>query len=167
MHVADATNEPKNTAILANDAELNVAQLVHATGWSEATIRRRARVLGGRRGPDGWRFPSVVLEKITERVTFAGSVVPFDRKRRDRGELAALAFPLFAAGGTVEDAVVQFRADPKDALSLFDDWLKCHERSARTMALPPTAAGPAFDHAPNDTHDCCPGHQALRRAEKT
>ncbi len=147
----------------ASDA-LSVLQASQILGVPVSTLRRRIEEgdLPATRDGRAWKISKTVVLQVGA-ATLKKRESPADRAR-NTGRLAALAFPLFAASTPLDEVVVKLEADPAAIRALFAEWKECRALSAQ---LKPTAAGPTFDHAPNATHDCCPGHQALRRAEKT
>jgi hypothetical protein len=60
--------------------------------------------------------------------------------------------------------VERLEADPAAVRTLFDEFMKCRELSARWLAVetPASPEGPVFNHAPSSDWTCRAGHRAAR-----
>ncbi len=143
-HGPEAENEPASATALTSASDVNVAQIVSATGWSPATVRRRARTLGGRRGPDGaWRFPSVVLEKITttERATFGAGRSAAEPP--DVGKRAAAVYRMLEEGRSESEIVRALEESPDVVARMKEAWRRGYESDRRDR--PTCVCGAAGD----------------------
>ena len=154
----------------SSDGErMTVAQAARLAGVSPATLHRRieAGELPAERDGRAYRISKkVVLEFGDLRKRDA----PRSRadRARDTGALAARAFPLFRATVPLDEIVERLEVDPDAVLKLHEQWLRCRQRTALwlTAETQAPAAGPTFDHVPNESWTCCPGHTAMHAMEK-
>jgi excisionase family DNA binding protein len=163
-------------------AEL-VGPLAHDSGGDELTISQAAKLAGvsastmARRVADGelpaskdgrtWRLSKQVVLEVGPALRRRDAPKSRAERARDRGALAARAFPLFETATPLPDVVVRLEADPDEVLVLHERWLALRERTAAWLADPPPAAtGPVFDHPASEDGSCCPGHLAALRMKK-
>jgi hypothetical protein len=140
------------------------SEAARVLGVSEATLLRRARELGGKRGPRGrWLFELERLRVVRE----DGGAPPRSKtdRARDVGALAAKVFAMLRSKAAPDEIVERLEADPATVRGLCEEWAKCRSLGTRLFAEPPPAlpAIPAWDHVPNATWTCCPQHQALHQ----
>ena len=146
-----------------DDTTLTIAQAAKLRGVSPATLYRR--ILDGDLPAERDGRSYRISKKVVLEVGPLRKRDSREERARSIGRLAALAFPLFSAGVALDTVVVQLEADPVAVRSLFIQWAQLRELSATYLAPPATTPGPAFDHPPNDTWTCCPGHAAAHRME--
>lgn len=94
---ADAGSVADSAVALASvdpSEALTVAQVVERTGWSAATVKRKARALGGSLTRDGWRFPALHLERRVE--TMRVTLGPERQRGRDDHEVGPRAARVLA-----------------------------------------------------------------------
>jgi hypothetical protein len=107
-----------------------------------------------------WRLSKKVILEYGPALARRDAVGKKAERSRDRGILAAKAFPLFAAAVGLDEVVCRLETDPAEIRALFGEWVLCREMAARVLAPPPS--GPSFDHRPNADGTCCAGHRAQR-----
>ena len=137
-------------------------------GVSEATLLRRARELGGKRGPRGkWMFELERLSVVRDDGhTNRSNTAKFQPASRPspRGALAARLYPLLRAAVPLDEACERLEADPHEVRILFEQWLLLRQMTTAWLAPTQTAAttNAKFDHEPNQDWSCCAAHRVQR-----
>lgn len=117
-----------STALVSADASdaplIGVAEVVERTGWSAATVRRKARALGGVPTPQGWRFPALKLERRVETMRVTLGAQRSSTPEPDVGQRAAAIYARLEDGQSSSAIVRELREPPEFVRRVREQWIE-------------------------------------------
>ncbi|MFI5245998.1 MAG: hypothetical protein ACHQQR_12275 [Gemmatimonadales bacterium] len=106
-------------------AALSTAQVAQRLGIHPSTVKAHAVQLGGEKTREGWRFPLLKLQRVTESISIGG-----ERERSsskvDTGDRDARVVAALEQGKTIADIVIAERVPVEQVIRLRGLWRQGH-----------------------------------------